>query len=862
MQELFDPASYGSSAFSVPIGAVALLSLCLGVWAVWYERGRRVSLSLFAATLAVATYLGGFAFMVGATSHDVALFWGRFAYLGIPFIVPAVYQLSMDLLGRREQRRALIRVGWGVGIVYAFLAVRTDWLVSGVFRMEWGFITHITLWTLPILLWSGVLLGLAIRDFAKAYRHADAIQRARIRLFAVPIAIGSLAFVDYAPSLGLPVAPWGFVSFGAFILSAAWAVARYHLPELTPSFAAHQIVRTIAEPLLVCDERGAIAFANPAASLLFGWSQDELVGERLHLLFGNREAHQILSDDSATPTEMELLGRKGEPLAVAVTTSRIVGRSGQQVGTVVVARDIRHIRRAARELERREQRFRALIEHARDVIMILNGDGRIIYESPAAQELLGYRPDESFASVVFDRIHPEDLESTRSVFAGLLERPGGLVDAECRVRHTEGDYRVFEYRGKNLLDNPAVRGIVINARDIHEERQLAAQLQQAQKMEAIGRLAGGVAHDFNNILTAIQGNVALIGEDLPDGGTFGAELREIEEGARRASRLTSQLLSFSRRQVVRAEVLNLNHLVRETQSMLERLIGENIRLDLRLDARRDVVRADRGQLEQIVVNLVVNARDALHDGGRIEIATADVEIDAEAARAAEFQLVPGSYALLTVTDDGQGMDDETRSRIFEPFFTTKPRGKGTGLGLSTVYGAVRQAAGYIGVETVPGAGTTFRVYLPRVEDATPRPSSDTKTPVELEADGDLVLVVEDEAPVRTLIARILERRGYTVLQAADGQEALDLAERQQERIDLLIADLVMPGLSGREVADRLTARYPEMAVILISGYTADEVVREGILTGVRNFLPKPFTPDALARTVAAVLGQKSPDASR
>jgi PAS domain S-box-containing protein len=862
MQEIFDPASYGGSAFSLPIGAVALLSLCLGVWAVWYERGRRVSLSLFAATIAVATYLGGFAFMVGSATPEVALFWGRFAYIGVPLIVPAIYQFSMDLLGRRDQRRVLIRAAWAVGIIYAWLAVRTDLLVSGVFRVEWGYITRITLWTLPILLWSGALLVLAIRDFVRAYHHAEAVQRARIRLFAIPIAIGSLAFVDYMPSLGLPVAPWGFVSFAAFMASAAWAVARYHLPELTPSFAAHQIVRTIAEPLLVCDERGAIAFANPAASLLFGWSQDELVGERLHVLFGTEDAHRILSDDGAAPTEMELLGRKGEPLAVSVTTNRVAARSGQQVGTVVVARDIRHIRRAAREMERREQRFRALIEHARDVIMILNGDGRIIYESPAARELLGYPPEESFASLVFDRIHPEDLESTRAVFAGLLERPGGLVDAECRIRHAEGDYRVFEYRGKNLLDNPAVRGIVINARDVHEERQLAAQLQQAQKMEAIGRLAGGVAHDFNNILTAIQGNVALIGEDLPEGGEFGAELREIEEGARRASRLTSQLLSFSRRQVVRAELLELNGLVRETQSMLERLIGENILLTLRLDARSDVVRADRGQLEQIVVNLVVNARDALHAGGRIEIATADVEISPEAARAGEFQLVPGSYALLTVTDDGHGMDDETRSRIFEPFFTTKPSGKGTGLGLSTVYGAVRQASGYIGVETVPDVGTTFSVYLPRVEDAPVRPGSQTESPVELESDGDLVLVVEDEAPVRTLIARILERRGYTVLRAADGQEALELAERQREPINLLIADLVMPGLTGREVADRLTALYPEMAVILISGYTADEVVREGILTGARNFLPKPFTPDALARTVAAVLGQKNPSTAR
>ncbi|MFW6330923.1 MAG: PAS domain S-box protein, partial [Gemmatimonadota bacterium] len=625
--QLLDPSSYGHSPLALPIGAVAVASLCVGLWVVAHERARRVSLSLLVTTAMLAMYLGGFAVMVSASRPDVALFWGKAAYLGVPFIVPAIYQFSMDLLGLGRQRRRLIRAAWGVGLLYMVLAVGTDLLVPGVLRMEWGYVTRITAWHLPFILVSLGVLGLTGRDYARQYRAAAGTQRARIRWFAIPIVIASLAFIDYGASLGLPVAPWGFVFFAVFLASAAAAVARYHLPDLTPAFAADQIVRTMAEPLLVCDAAGVIAFANPAAERLLGWPAGELVGQPLHTLFGLARARALLEGEPRTGLELEIMSRTGELVAVAVSTNWIQATGGRNVGLVVVARDIRERHRSAQALERREQYFRALIEHARDTITILDGEGRITYDSPAARELLGQGAASAVGSSMGDRLHPEDRGGMLEMFEELMERPGGVADAECRVRDSSGGYRVMELRATNLLAHPAVGGVVVNGRDVTEERHLSEQLQHAQRMEAVGRLAGGVAHDFNNILTAIQGNVAILRDELSGRGPCPEELQEIQRGADRAGRLTDQLLAFSRRQVVRPEPLDLNALVADLRSMLERLIGEGIRLETRTAPDLGLVHADRGHLEQVIMNLAVNARDALEGAGRLQISTENASID-------------------------------------------------------------------------------------------------------------------------------------------------------------------------------------------------------------------------------------------
>ena len=419
------------------------------------------------------------------------------------------------------------------------------------------------------------------------------------------------------------------------------------------------------------------------------------------------------------------------------------------------------------------------------------------------------------------------------------------------MRHKNGQYRLLESIGTNLLDNPAVRGFVVNSRDITERKQLEDELLQSQKMEAVGRLAGGIAHDFNNLLTAIAGYTALLLDEVPEDDAHRSDLIEIEEAATRGAALVDQLLSFSRRKMLMPSTLDLNEVVESTRGLLSRVIGADVELVTRLAPNLDRVRADLTQVEQVLLNLAVNARDAMPAGGLLEIDTANVLLHSRNVNAA-LAANTAPHVMLTVRDSGVGMDRATQAQVFEPFFTTKEVGQGTGLGLSTAYGIVTQAGGHITVESRPGAGTTFRVYLPTdaraadveapaVVDATPRRGQET------------ILVVEDETAVRSLARDVLTRLGYEVLTASDGRQALDVAKRHRGRIDLLVSDVVLPKLRGVEVADRLHARRPELRVLYISGYTQTAIVHDGLLDPGVNFLAKPFRPADLANRVREVL---------
>jgi len=393
---------------------------------------------------------------------------------------------------------------------------------------------------------------------------------------------------------------------------------------------------------------------------------------------------------------------------------------------------------------------------------------------------------------------------------------------------------------------PAVARALADVAVRRERMQLQRDLAQAQKLEAIGRLAGGVAHDFNNVLTAILGSAELLLLDAPRGASAREEVEIIRDAAMRAQELIRQLLAFSARQVLQPAVIDLNDLVKNLGRMLRRLIGEDLAFATELAPDLGAVRADAGQVEQVLVNLAVNARDAMPDGGALTIRTMNVEMPQSS------DLPAGRYVAIEVADTGVGMDAATLARVFEPFFTTKERGKGTGLGLASVYGIVRQSGGHITVSSTPGAGTTFRIHLPRVD--APVDSAREARPVTAPAAGsETILVAEDEQIVRVLIRKVLEQAGYTVLLAGGGVEALQLAERHTGRIHLLVTDVVMPGMNGRELARRLVAARPETKVLYLSGYADDAVERHGVLDPGTAFMQKPFGPSALARRVRDVL---------
>jgi PAS domain S-box-containing protein len=373
-------------------------------------------------------------------------------------------------------------------------------------------------------------------------------------------------------------------------------------------------------------------------------------------------------------------------------------------------------------LRRSEQRFRKLVEHSSDVITLLDAAGRIVYSTQSIRSTLGYTERERTGSLVFELIHPDDLRRAVALFRQVTAERGIVAHAELRVRHKDGTWRDLEVAAVNHLDDPVVSAVVVNYHDITERKRaltemrlLEEQFRQAQKMEAVGRLAGGVAHDFNNLLTIIMSYADLLATDLPEGLAARQDLLEIRKAAAQAASLTNQLLAFSRQQVLAPVVLNLNELVADVRKMLQRLLGEDIELSLRLAPQLGDVRADPGQLQQVIMNLAVNSRDAMPTGGKLTLETAAVELGEEYVEAHQT-VRPGSYTMLVVTDTGMGMDPETRSRAFEPFFTTKEKGRGTGLGLSTVYGIVQQSGGYIWLYSEPGHGTTFKIYLPRVDE--------------------------------------------------------------------------------------------------------------------------------------------------
>ena len=498
-----------------------------------------------------------------------------------------------------------------------------------------------------------------------------------------------------------------------------------------------------------------------------------------------------------------------------------------------------------------EASFATLVEHAPVGIYRSSPEGRFLSVNAAVVRMLGY---ESAADVL-------GLDMARDVYADAAERQRLVERDTYSDRQYDSVEATWKRRdGRLLTVQLSVRAVRNGAgqveyyetfvRDVTDQRRLQQQVLQSQKMEAVGRLAGGIAHDFNNLLTVITSYSDLLLEDLAPGDAKRDDLEQVRKAADGAAALTRQLLAFSRQQVVEPRVVSLNTVVEGLQKILRRVIGEDIELTTTLAPDLGAVRADVGQLEQVLMNLAVNARDAMPTGGRLTVETANVEHDPDYARDREAAAVR-QFAMLAVSDTGCGMDEATKARIFEPFFTTKEPGKGTGLGLATVYGIVKQAGGFIWVYSEPGQGTSFKSYLPEVDATGERTTAvaGARAPRGTET----VLLVEDAAGVRAVTKQVLERQGYVVLEAPDGEAALQLAHRHRGPIHLLLTDVVMPRVSGRELAERLTQVRPDMKVLYASGYTDDSVVRHGILELGTAYLQKPFSPESLARKVRDVL---------
>jgi PAS domain S-box-containing protein len=655
------------------------------------------------------------------------------------------------------------------------------------------------------------------------------------------------------------------------------------------------------DAMIVVNSRGRIVLVNIQTEKLFGYQRDELLNKPLEILipprfrqhhdgkreqfFGHPKARSMGStgdlmalrkDGSEFPADISLSPVETEDGIVVLSSVRDVTERKKHEELArrhadlqaQMAEEKSHHAAAKRELEIVAERNRvaealrrseARLRHLADsnIIGISTGDlnGKIVDANEAFSSMLGFTREELLSShVCWDTLTPPEYREADRLVVERLMTTGVAPPFEKQFFRKDGS-RVSVLIGiVTLVAESGETEATTFVLDISEQKKLERQLRQAQKMEAVGQLAGGIAHDFNNLLGVIIGYSEILELKLGPDDPLRSKADQIKEAGKRAAALTRQLLAFSRKQVLEPKVLDLNTIVADTLGMLQRLIGEDI--ELVADVARELgrVKADRGQIEQVIMNLAVNARDAMPCGGKLTISTANVQIDA-AFRRQHPGAVMGPCVMLSVTDTGCGMDEETQSHVFEPFFTTKAEGKGTGLGLATVYGVVKQTNGYISVDSVVGQGTSFNVYLPRIEEAMAAMTS-SKDSTEEAPGSETILLVEDAKTLRDLTRELLEANGYTVLDAANGPDAIRIAEEHHSPIHILLTDVVMPGMDGRALADRITRICAGIKVVYMSGYTDDFIVHLGVLDSGVTLIQKPFTREGLLEKVREILGTR------
>ena len=658
---------------------------------------------------------------------------------------------------------------------------------------------------------------------------------------------------------------------GAHLLerSIRYAVERYRTVGKLQELAA--IVQSSDDAILSKTLEGTITSWNKGAERMYGYTAEEIVGKSIYMIVPphlHEELSQIFErlreGERIERLETTRLRKEGGLVDVSVTISPLKDFGGRVIGASAIARDITERKRAekaqdemARRLAAMAHAYQQAMDNSLDVICTIDQDGKFIRVSKACEKVWGYQPEELSGKRYIELVHPDDRQKTNQAATEIMSGTA-TRDFENRYIRKDGSEACIMWSAVWSEEDKTMFCVARDVTEIKQNedalRQIEEQLRQSQKMEAIGQLAGGVAHDFNNLLTAITGYAELSMRKLWEEDPIFHNLGEIRKASERASSLTRQLLAFSRRQILQPKVLDLNRIVSDTEKMLARLIGEDIELQTILEPTLGSVKADPSQIEQVLMNLVINARDAMPGGGRLTIETQNVYLDANYS-GRHIAVEPGPYVLLAVSDTGAGMDSVTQARIFEPFFTTKEQGKGTGLGLSTVYGIVKQSGGSIWVYSELGEGTTFKIYLPRVDEIVPeymRPDTGSQAARGTET----ILLAEDDELVRNLAREILEESGYTVLEAPNGGAALLLCEQQKAEIDLLLTDVVMPEMSGRQLAERLVEIRPRMKVVYMSGYTADAVLRRGALEDETKFIQKPFTPDALTSKVREILDEE------
>jgi PAS domain S-box-containing protein len=673
---------------------------------------------------------------------------------------------------------------------------------------------------------------------------------------------------DFYPQVMLPQAVRGLVGliflFDLYTIYQHLLIYRIRKELVEREELFHLISENAADLIAIVDMEGKRIFNSLSYQKVVGYSPEELQAssafEQIHP--DDRERVKGAAEDArrlgvGKTLEYRLRHKNGTWLVLESTSSVICNEKGEPEKLVIVNRNVTERKRAEEALRRSEADFRSVVEDAPYGIYRASITGRILQVNPALQKMLGYELEEELLRMdLATDVFRHGGEYKRLI--ELLSRTEEIKDMEMEWKRKDDTSITVRCSGRRINDENGVAAYFeVFAEDVTEKRVLEQQLRTAQKMEAIGRLSGGIAHDFNNHLGVIIGYSRVLKRQLGENNALCEHALEIEKAGQRAASLTKQLLAFSRQQVLTPAVLSLNTLATDMEKMLPRLLGEDIEVSLVLDPVLGNVKADQGQIEQVIMNLAVNARDAMPSGGKLKIQTANVVLDQTYTRNHPGSKA-GDFVMLEVTDTGTGMDAATLAHMFEPFFTTKERGKGTGLGLATVYGIVKQSNGYVSVESSVGQGSTFKIYLLRYEG---QPEAEARTIDHAENLGgtESILLAEDSESLKKLAQTNLEAAGFHVLSASSGEEALEIATQHGSTFDLLLTDVVMPGMNGRVLAEQLLPRQPGMKVLYMSGYTDSFIAGHGVLEPGTHLLHKPFTEEVLIRKVREVLdGGKQP----
>jgi PAS domain S-box-containing protein len=715
-------------------------------------------------------------------------------------------------------------------------------------------------WTLPLL--SGAF-------WAASWQPVESPHPRHLRTKPLPEILFTNCLFAFLPLVILFLASqlgpgWRLIRFSLLVLSFVCYALRIALTQFGQQKTAETVRRqtlamdTSADGIAILNEKGLHAYANNSFARMLGFESPEgIMGQPWRVIYALQDMDRLepgirrsLAQAGKWSSQIQLRRPDGSKLPVEMNISAM-----PDGGVISVCRDLSERAEAEKARDEAEAKYKMLVEQVNAITYIaeIGIDGQWYYVSPQVETILGYTPEEwiSISSRWAELIHPDDLPMVAA--AEDASSSGLPFQAEFRIKCKDGrevwlNDTAVVVQGSD--SHRVMEGIIV---DITDRKLLETQLQQSRKMEAVGRLAGGIAHDFNNLLTIITGytELALSRPMIPP--EIRSDIERIENAAGRAAGLVRQLLAFSRRQVLQPKTLDLNAIVLNLDKLLRRLMDDNVEMVTHVVENVGKVKADPAQVEQVIMNLVVNARDAMPNGGRLVVETCNVELDAAYAED-HASVKPGRYVMLAVSDTGVGMDRQTMAHIFEPFYTTKESGRGTGLGLSTVYGIVKQSGGYIWVYSEPGKGSTFKVYLPRVDDPTEEPVAEHAHPV-TKRGAETILLVEDEEAVRHLIQTVLVEHGYDVISARDPQDAEQVAANCAREIHLLLTDVVMPGTSGRELAARITPLRPGIRVLFMSGYTENVITTGGMLEKGLAFLQKPFSPAVLVEKVREVLSR-------